>query len=273
MMRIGLATMLAVSVAGCGPSFGPAAINGVVFYCPGIGNFDLGDVRVREGLEAAGFKGQVATFYWTIAPGPAAPIDQIAKFAPRLRAGQLADYIEDYIDRFPDGPISIVGLSAGTGVALWALEDLSPGYMVDNVVLLSSSLSSTFNAGKAAQRVHGKIYCYYSSNDIVLTGPMRLTGTIDGAFIGDAAGVVGLRSPRGQDKIVNLPWRAEYARYGYYGGHTDSTSAAFVRAELADKLMGPAERPGAGLRRGAGTRPAPGSPGARPGRAASQPAR
>ncbi len=224
-------------LSGCGPSFGPNARNGIVFYCPGIGNFDGGHDRIREGLEQAGFKGEVATFYWTLAPGPLAPIDQVVRINPRLRAGILARHIEEYIDKFPGRPVNLVGLSAGTGVAMWALEDLKPGYRVDNVVLLSSSLSSGFDARKALRNVAGKVYVYYSPNDAVLLVPMRVSGTIDGVYTEDAAGVVGLRARGHGGKIVNIAWRPEFESLGYYGGHLDSTSPRFVQQEIAPRIL------------------------------------
>jgi hypothetical protein len=134
--------------------------------------------------------------------------------------------------------VNIVGLSAGTGVAIWALEDLKPEYKVDTVVLLGSSLAHNYDVGKALKRVKGKIYVYYSPNDIILAGPMKVFGTIDGKFAVDGAGAVGLHTPRGQERVVNIPWRSAFRQYGYSGGHTDSTSPRFVKAFLAPQLLG-----------------------------------
>jgi hypothetical protein len=117
---------------------------------------------------------------------------------------------------------------------------------VDNVILLGSSLSHRYDVSKALRHVKGRIYNYYSSSDAVLAGPMKLFGTIDGVFGVDGAGAVGLHSPRGQDRIVNIRWRSEYAGYGYYGGHTDATSPRFVQAYLSKHVMAgqAAARPG-----------------------------
>ncbi len=157
---------------------------------------------------------------------------------------RLAGIIQDYCDRYPQGDVNVVGLSAGTGVAIWALEHLGPKYQVNNVVLLGSSLSSDYDVSKALKHVKGKIYCYYSENDAVLAGPMKVFGTIDAQFGKDGAGAVGLHPPRAADRsrVVNIAWKREYARYGYYGGHTDSTSPAFVRQYLAKHLIA-SERP------------------------------
>lgn len=236
LIMIGFLGLAMLGLAGCaGPSFGPKAANGIVFYCPGAGNLDLGDAGLRDGLGSAGFKGEVARFDWTISLNPA--IDQAVRINARLRASTLAKYIQAYKDQYPNGKVCLVGLSAGTGVAIWALEDLDPRYSVDSVVLLGSSLSYNYDVSKALPRVKGKIYNYYSSNDAVLAGPMKVFGTIDGVFFVDGAGAVGLRPAIKSPQIVNIPWKAEYERYGYAGGHTDSTSPAFIRAVVARNIL------------------------------------
>jgi hypothetical protein len=220
---------------GCTSTFTPEARHGMVIYCPGAGNWDLGDSGIRDGLRRAGFKGQVASVVWSVLANPA--IDQTLRLNARVAGTRVARAIEKYIDTYPGQPISIVGLSAGTGIAMWALEDLKPGYKVDNVVLLSSSLHYTYNAGPALQHVRGKIYVYYSNLDAVLAGPMKIFGTIDGVYGGTGVGEVGLKSPVGQERIVNIGYKTSYRKYGYFGGHTDSTAMAFVENVLAKHLI------------------------------------
>jgi len=231
------ALVLLALASGCAPQFGPNARNGITFYCPGAGNIDFGDTGLREGLQEAGYQGDIATFVWTISLNPA--IDQTLRLNARLRASQLADIIADYIDRYPGRPVHLVGLSAGTGVAIWALEDLKSRYRVDNVVLLSSSLSHDYDVSKALRHVRGKIYNYYSSEDPVLTLLMKPFGTIDGKLLADAAGAVGLHPRRGAERVVNTAWRPEYQKYGYYGHHTDATNPRFVQAVLSRHIIEP----------------------------------
>jgi pimeloyl-ACP methyl ester carboxylesterase len=232
---LSICTATLVVLAGCGPHFTEKAKFGITFYCPGAGNFDFGDVGVREGLRQAGYKGEVAAYLWTISFNPA--VDQTLRLNARLRATQLARFIEEYQDRFPERPVNLIGLSAGTGVAIWALEDLKPGYSVQNVVLLGSSLWHRYDVSKALQHVEGQIYNYYSPNDQILAGPMKLFGTIDGVFGQDGAGAVGLQPPGGAQRIVNIRWEPAFGEYGYYGGHTDATNARFVRAYIAKHVI------------------------------------
>lgn len=225
--------------SGCAPTFTDAARNGIIFYCPGAGNVDFGDAGIREGMQAAGYRGQIGAVIWTVSLNPA--IDQTLRINARIAAGSLARTIEAYNRKFPGKQADIIGLSAGTGVAIWALEDLRPDSNVNNVVLLGSSLSSDYDISKAARRVKGKIYVYHSPNDLVLAGPMKLFGTIDGKWGVEGAGVVGLHSPRAADRVVNIPWRKSFEQLGYYGGHVDSTSPRFVQNVLAKHIIAPAD--------------------------------
>jgi len=241
--RLGLLCLLPAlwGVVGCVSGFGPAAENGIVFYAPGAGNIDFGDRGLREGLERAGYRGQVATVMWTFSFNPA--FDQVVRGNALLGAKQLARKIEQYIDEYPGRPVHLVGLSAGTGVVVWALEDLKSGYAVDNVVLLASSLSHDYDMSKALRHVRGKVYNYYSPNDAVLTVLMIPFGTIDGKLGADAAGAVGLNVRRRDARIVNIGWRPEFRRYNNYGAHQDGTQPRFVQAFVARHLLSDAGAP------------------------------
>jgi len=225
------------AITGCGASFGERAKFGMTFYCPGAGNVDMGDAGIREGLRQAGYRGQVARLTWSVSFNPA--IDQTVRIFARQGGKRLATYIQDYVDQFPDREVNVVGLSAGSGVAIWALESLKPGYKVNNVILLSSSLHHRYDVSRALRNVKGKIYCYYSPNDAVLTSLMKAFGTIDGVFLEDGAGAVGLHSPGGAERIVNIRWQESFEKYGYYGGHTDVTSPAFVQHHISRHIVKP----------------------------------
>ena len=85
------------------------------------------------------------------------------------------------------------------------------------MVLLGSSLSADYDVSAALRHVKGNIYCYYSPNDAVLAGPMKVFGTIDGKLLVDGAGAIGLHPPGDKSRIVNIRWRPEFARLGYSG--------------------------------------------------------
>jgi hypothetical protein len=236
-------TVLGLAWPGCVSGFGPRARYGVTFYCPGAG-VDMGDIGVRKGLEEAGYRGQVIRMTWSLSFNPA--IDQTVHILAEQGAKRLAGYIQEYEDEYPGREVNIVALSAGTGVAVWSLEALKPQYKVNNVVLLASSLSHDYDVSRALHRVKGRIYNYYSPNDAVLALPMKVAGTIDRKFFTEGAGEVGLDVPDGDEgRVVNIEWRPEFERYGYYGGHFDGTNPRFVSAEIAQHIIPPrvAEKP------------------------------
>lgn len=220
-------------LAGC---TNPKEEFGKVYYLDGAGNWGFGVADVPAGLEAAGYKGDVEVFIWTSSFQPA--IDQVNLLPNKLRAGLLSENIKGYGRREPGKPVHIIALSAGTGIAVWALEGLPEGVMIDNLVLLGSSLSYNYDISKALRHIKGKVYVFYSGHDEVLTTAVRALGTVDRTNE-DSAGLVGLRPPGGgQDKIVNVRWSSRYSRYGWTGAHTDGTSRPFVQQVIAPEILG-----------------------------------
>jgi len=228
-----LAATLAVNLAGCEKR--AAEQFGKVFYVGGASNLDSITNGVPEGLRRAGYRGDVQTFLWTISFNPL--VDQLLTTNAKARAGLLTLAIEDYHRRYPDNEIEVVALSAGTGVAVWAMERLKPNTRIDNVFLLGSSLSHDYDVQRALQHIDGKIHVFYSSHDKVLQA-VEIVGTIDGKRGVKSVGQVGLSVPAGADaKIVNTGWSAKYFHYGWAGGHTDCTNKAFVRGVIAPLML------------------------------------
>lgn len=223
--------------AGCGPD--PKDRFGRTYYIDGAGNWGFGVAEMQEGLTAAGYKGSIHTWQWSRTFNPA--LDQTLRFIPEGRGTDLGHEINAYKKDYPTAPVNIIGLSAGTGVAVWACEAVEPPAKVHNVILLGSSISSKYNMHKAMRNIDGKVYVYYSGSDPILGGAVRTLGTIDGTF-DDSAGLVGLRGAADlRDRIVNIPWSYKYERYGWTGSHTDCTSEPFVRAILSQHIVEPAK--------------------------------
>jgi pimeloyl-ACP methyl ester carboxylesterase len=227
----GFAVLLALaSLAGCvSPDDGRANF-GKTYYVDGFGVSE-----VAKALKAAGYKGSVEAYMWTTSFNPA--IDQVNRPAARLRAAGLARKIRKYLRTYPDNDVNIIALSAGTGVATWAVESLPKGMKINNMVLLGSSLSSKYDMTRAFEHIKGRVYVYYSQYDPILSGPVRILGTIDGT-LEEPAGLVGFHPKGGsQGKVTNYPWRPEYSRYGWAGGHTDSTSEPFIRRFVSQHIV------------------------------------
>lgn len=226
-------------VAGCGvdSTVGREDQFGRTYYIDGAGNWGYGVAEVHAGLRKAGYKGTIINWRWSATFNPA--LDQtIGRVAARARGADLGKEITQYLSRFPDNQVNIICLSAGTGVGIWACENTTLPAKVDNIILLGSSLSSDYDVSKALEHIAGKVYVYYSSADMILQGPVRTLGTIDGKIGADAAGIVGLRPPRGdRSRIVNIPWSSRYEQYGWTGSHTDATSEPFVQLVLAKTIL------------------------------------
>lgn len=237
---IGSIVLLAL-VAGCN---NPKEKFGKIYYLDGAGNWGFGVTDVPAGLQAAGYPGDVEVYVWTTSFSPA--IDQVNIVANKLRAAGLTGKIKDYLTRYPSNKVNMIALSAGTGIAVWAVEGLPDGMMIENMVLLGSSLSYNYDMRQALRHVRGKVYVFHSGHDEVLTSAVRALGTVDRTNE-DSAGLVGLRPPGGGGgKVVNNGWSAKYTRYGWTGAHTDATSQAFIQAVVAPLVTG-------GQRRGDGT--------------------
>jgi len=238
---LGLGVVLGglIPLVGCND---PTERFGKTYYLDGAGNWGFGVAEVASGLRAAGYQGHVEVYLWTTSFNPA--IDQVNRPMAHLRAAILTGKIQDYLRRYPDNDVNIIALSAGTGVAVWAVEALEPPFKVNNMILLGSSLSYDYDMRKALRHIKGKVIVYYSPHDSVLEGPVRWLGTIDGKVGVDSAGLAGLHPPGGgQGKIINIGWSPRFLKYGWTGAHTDCTSESFVRAELAKYIVGARNRP------------------------------
>ncbi len=230
--------------AGC-EKRGAAEKFGKTFYLDGAGNWGFGAAEVPRGLQEAGYTGDVELYIWTTSLNPL--VDQLNIPAAKVRAAFLARKIERYLKRYPHNQVNVIALSAGTGVATWAVEGLRNGARIDNLILLGSSLSHDYDMSRALENITGRIYVYHSPHDQVLE-TVRVVGTIDGKRGVDSIGLVGLTPPPGQaDRVVNVAWNKDWMRLGWAGAHTDCTNAKFVRYEIALRLQRAEESQGQSL--------------------------
>jgi hypothetical protein len=236
-----------LSSAGCALNSNnrAAELLGKTYYLDGAGNYGFGQLSVPKGLRLAGYKGDVEIYRWTSIIGGAV-LDQLDITNAKLKAKFLSKRIEKYFSRHPGNQVNIIALSAGSGVAVWAIESLESRNKVDNLVLLGSSLSNNYPMTEALRHLKGKVYVYHSPNDPVLEIVTNLSGTIDRKFGVECAGKVGLMPPDDadeatrrlyRDKIVNVAYRTSFQSYGYVGDHTSSTSSNFVSRVIAPNLV------------------------------------
>jgi hypothetical protein len=217
---------------------------GYVYYLDGAGGGGITNWSggVRRGLRAAGYDGAGEMFSWQTGLG-VLPDQEASNKYKRGKAAKLAQKMVKYHRQYPKAPMNLMGLSAGTVIAVFTLEELPPDIMVENVILLSGSLSAPYDLTQALRHVRGKVYVSTSHRDPVLGGLLPLAGTADrGSGTNATIGVEGPRLPRGASsetrslyasKLVVVPWKQEFARYGNHGGHTDTVAGPFVERYVA----------------------------------------
>lgn len=218
----------------------------VTFYLDGAGNLGFGKETVPLGLADAGYDGRVEHFIWTTYLGPIH--DQVGLNHNRRKAGELAFRIERYLDAHPKGKVNIIALSAGTGVAVFALEGMGYGYAVENVVMLSSSLSADYDLSRALKSVRGGMYFFWSSSDPILNGVVPLLGTVDrSAETIMAAGNVGARVPLNasaevkacyRERVHNIEWQPQPLIGPVKLRHAGSIDRTVIRDLVAPIIVG-----------------------------------
>jgi len=240
------ACLLTICLAAVGCSAKPKTP--IVIFLDGAGHFGYAG-NVKQGLRQGGYAGRFESFVWTSLLGPG--VDHLLAARVGGHAAGLARKINRIRASDSADPIHLIGLSSGTAVLMAALERLENGVMVDNVVLLSSSISARRDLSRMLRRVRGHVYVTTSLHDGMLA---MLAVNADGGG-GPPAGRVGALQPRtlarsDRDlyrKVVNLPWRPAYAGYGWNGGHVRVTSPRFIEAVILPRLRSndlfPLDRP------------------------------
>ena len=149
------------------------------YYIDGAGNWGYGVREMQAGLAKAGYRGELVNYRWSPTLNPA--LDQtIGRSAARKKGQQLGEEISQFLKDHANADVNIIALSAGTGVAVWACEALTDSVKINNLVLLGSSLSSTYDMKKAMANIAGRVTLYHSDRDAVLNTAVKMLGTIDG---------------------------------------------------------------------------------------------
>jgi pimeloyl-ACP methyl ester carboxylesterase len=219
---------------------------GAVYYLDGAGGGGLTNWEggLKKGLIEAGYKGQLSMFPWETGLGVVVDQDTAVRYK-RQKADEVAAEIVRFHRAYPASPIHLIGLSAGTAVAVFAVEALPPNLKVENVILFGASISNDYDLTKALGHVRTHLYNFTSEHDAVLGFLVPMSGTADRTDA-PAAGLDGFVMPPGANaqtrrlyltKVVRIAWKAKYERDGDYGGHTGGVNASFVRDYVAPLIM------------------------------------
>jgi len=228
---------------------------GCTFYFDGAGggttksNYAEG---VVEGMLEAGYRGAGELVSWETTKGLMA--DQDASVAyKRTKAQAGAARIRSYQKEHPAAPVNLLGFSAGTAEAIFALEVLPETAPVDRVVLLGASISRDYDMTEALKRVRGKLYIFTSTHDRMLGTLMQFSGTADRKFHDPGAGIKGFVLPAGAsaatrqlyaDKIVTIPYAEDFLKDKDKGRHFDNVKKEFIRDHVAPLFLKTSVAPG-----------------------------
>jgi len=209
-------------------------------HLPGIGGKMRIDRYMVQGLRDSELDADIEVYDWTAGdPG----IDALLAYERnREQAKHVAKMIGEKFREDPRRRITVTGHSGGAGLAAWALEKLPDDVQIDSLVLLAPALSPKYDLTSALRHVRGKVYVFTSPLDIAVLGiGTKVFGTIDGVHT-EAAGKVGFIRPNGADeaqyaKIVPLPYRREWMRFGNIGDHIGPMKTAFAREVLGPVLQ------------------------------------
>lgn len=155
--------------------------NGLVIILPGIEGISPANLRIRDALVDAGVDKAIMVYAWgrpVPIVGPA--LNQMDVMGNKLAGRNVAQAVRDYQRDYPGRPVHIIGHSGGGGVAVFAAEAMPKGHRIDGLVLLSASLSRSYDLSRALQGVRGQIVNFYNPEDSLLEGGTTLAGNVDG---------------------------------------------------------------------------------------------
>jgi hypothetical protein len=211
-----------------------------LLHLPGIAGDSPFDRWWMNELRLGGATDRVELYDWTCHDPW---IDALQAYARNHREAQkIADRILDHLGADPRAKILLTAESGGAGPAVWALEKLPAGAMVDELVLVAPAISPGYDLSVALRHVRGKAYAFTSAGDWFMLGWGTSTfGTIDGKKC-QAAGRYGFVRPPAAEmaqyrKLVQLPYQSAWARWFNFGSHTGAMSPAFARYFLAPLLV------------------------------------
>ncbi len=212
---------------------------GLVIIVEGIGGLDVIGKSADAVFNKVGLPHEVHHFNWTHGTGHFFRDLQDTQHVLK-KADELAAFIKDYRARHPGRPIYVIGKSGGTGLVLFALQQL-PANSVDRVILLSAAVSPTFDLRPALRATRREIVSFHSRNDRIWLGWGTTNfGTVD-RYYGNSAGLTGFTVPEQlneQDRqlyvrLIQVPFTDRMLREGTStGGHHSTSMPAFLGAEV-----------------------------------------
>lgn len=242
--RLYVALLVLMMVAGNGatttaPATAPIAPP-YLLHLPGIAGEKAIDRRFVAGIEDGGFHGPIDVYDWT-ENDPGIPA-LLGYQRNHKEAKLIAERLARRRAAHPREKMYLTSHSGGGALAVWALEDLPPGVMIDDLVMMSPALSPTYDLTAALRHVKGHVYVFSSLADLLVLGTgTRLFGTMDGVKT-DAAGRVGFTRPPDGDpaqykKLIPMPYDPGWMKYGDMADHIGGMTRSFGKNVIAPLLL------------------------------------
>ena len=249
--RLSPALVPMVAVCGCAPLPKPSVEQEQirhVYVLPGIEGRSALNIAIANGLADGGVDGAITIHDWATWAGPLGWFVHLTNHRRnRVEAFRLARRIMKDQRTHPGCSIFLVAHSGGAGIALLAVEALSPAMPIDGVILLGGAVSPHRNLCSALERTKRGIWNFHSRRDVALLMlGTSLFGTMDRTF-GPSAGAVGFKLPADLSeaeadyyakKLHPMPYDRAMAEYGNHGTHNGWAKRKFVAAWLAPIIKG-----------------------------------
>jgi len=211
-----------------------------ILHLPGVAGLRGLDRGMGRGLQN-GADAEVEFYDWTCGEWGVAALHAFER--NKTQSEEIARRIITFAKANPDRPITLSGHSGGSGLAVWALENLPDDVHVERLIMLAPALSPGYDLSRALRHVKGKAYAFTSKFDLAVLGAgTRAFGTIDGVH-SVASGLIGFSKPPGADegqyaKLVPVPYQVRWMKYGNIGDHIGPMCGIFARHVLAGLIRG-----------------------------------
>lgn len=212
-----------------------------LLHLPGIGGEMRIDHLFTQGLLQGGVNADIQIYDWTGSDRGMIALMQVKRHQDQSTI--VAQMIERRAREHPGQKITLTGHSAGTGIAVWALEKLPDDVMVDDLVMIASALSPQYDLSKALRHVRHKAYAFNSMLDVlILSIGTKGFGTVDRVKT-DAAGRVGFTMPPNGDaeqyaKLTQYPYDPDWLRFNNAGEHIGPMMRSFSKNVIASVMLG-----------------------------------
>jgi pimeloyl-ACP methyl ester carboxylesterase len=219
----------------------PAIVRGVIFAIDGAGGYESLSTSLRQVIAEQRLPYYVETVDWSHGRGRFLA-DQLDSGHAIEEGRHLAERIAAYRQNSPCTQTFVVAHSAGSLVALTAVEAAPPG-SIDRLILLAPAVSSEYDLRPALCNVRQGIDVFRSYRDQWYLGiGAYIVGTTDRRWEA-AAGRIGFQPILCQpcdsalyQKLHDHPWDPTVAWTGNEGGHTDSYKPGYLRAYVVPLL-------------------------------------